>query len=34
VPAADAYGDKGYIDIVKPNEDLFYNIFVMDVLKK
>lgn len=34
VPAADAYGDKGYLDIVKPNEDLFYNIFVMDVLKK
>jgi FKBP-type peptidyl-prolyl cis-trans isomerase len=34
VPASEAYGDKGYLDIVKPNEDLFYNIFVMDVLKK
>lgn len=34
VPSSEAYGDKGYLDIVKPNEDLFYNIFVMDVLKK
>jgi FKBP-type peptidyl-prolyl cis-trans isomerase len=34
VPAAEAYGDKGYLDIIKPGEDLFYNIFVMDVLKK
>ena len=34
VPSSEAYGDKGYLDFVKPNEDLFYNIFVMDVLKK
>ena len=34
VPAQEAYGDKGYLNIVKPGEDLFYNIFVMDVAKK
>lgn len=34
VPASEAYGDKGYLDFVKPNEDLFYNILVMDVVKK
>jgi FKBP-type peptidyl-prolyl cis-trans isomerase len=34
VPASEAYGDKGYMDFVKPNEDIFYNIMVMDVLKK
>ncbi len=33
VPASEAYGNKGYLDIVKPNEDLFYNILVMDVRK-
>jgi len=33
VPASEAYGTKGYLDIVKPNEDLFYNILVMDVRK-
>jgi FKBP-type peptidyl-prolyl cis-trans isomerase len=31
VPAKQAYGSKGYVDLVKPNEDLFYDIFVMDV---
>lgn len=31
VPAAEAYGNKGYHDIVKPNEDLFGRIFVMEV---
>lgn len=31
VPSSEAYGAKGYLDIVKPNEDLFYNILVMDV---
>lgn len=33
VPSAEAYGTKGYLDVVKPNEDLFYNILVMDVVK-
>lgn len=33
VPASEAYGAKGYLDIVKPNEALFYNILVMDVRK-
>ena len=31
VPAKEAYGSRGYVDLVKPNEDLFYNIIVMDV---
>jgi FKBP-type peptidyl-prolyl cis-trans isomerase len=31
VPASQAYGNKGYVDLVKPNEDLFYDIIVMDV---
>lgn len=31
VPSTEAYGAKGYLDVVKPNEDLFYNILVMDV---
>lgn len=34
IPAQEAYGDKGYLNIIKPGEDLFYNIFVMDVVKK
>ncbi len=31
VPASEAYGDKGLVDIVKPGESLFYDIFVTDV---
>jgi FKBP-type peptidyl-prolyl cis-trans isomerase len=31
VPAKEAYGSKGMVDLVKPNEDLFYDIFIMDV---
>ena len=31
VPAEMAYGAKGYLDFVKPNEKLFYDIFVMEV---
>ncbi|MFT5581996.1 MAG: FKBP-type peptidyl-prolyl cis-trans isomerase [Psychromonas sp.] len=31
VKSDDAYGVKGYQDIVKPNQSLFYNIYVMDV---
>ena len=34
VPSREAYGSKGYLDVVKPNEDLLYNIMVMDVVKK
>ncbi|MDB4516934.1 FKBP-type peptidyl-prolyl cis-trans isomerase [Crocinitomicaceae bacterium] len=34
VPAAQAYGKQGYLDVVKPNEDLFYRIFVMEVKDK
>lgn len=32
VPSEEAYGSKGYLDIVKPNEALFYNVLVMDVV--
>lgn len=31
VPSSEAYGTQGYLDYVKPNEDLFYRIFVMEV---
>jgi FKBP-type peptidyl-prolyl cis-trans isomerase len=31
VPSEQAYGNKGYLDIVQPNEPLFYNVLVMDV---
>ncbi|MNJ86117.1 Peptidyl-prolyl cis-trans isomerase Mip precursor [compost metagenome] len=31
VPAKEAYGSKGYVDLVKPNEDLFYDVIIMDV---
>lgn len=33
VPAVEAYGNAGYLDLVKPNESIFYNILVMDVTK-
>ncbi len=32
VKSEDAYGSKGLLDLVKPNEDIFYNILVMDVV--
>lgn len=31
VPAKEAYGSRGYVDLVKPNEDLFYDVIIMDV---
>lgn len=31
IPPGEGYGNKGYQDLVKPNEPLFYNIYVMDV---
>lgn len=31
VPSQEAYGKQGYRDYVKPGEDLFYRIFVMEV---
>lgn len=31
VPPSQAYGSKGMVDIVKPNEDLFYDLIIMDV---
>lgn len=31
VPPSEAYGDKGYLEFVKPNEHLLFNIFVNDV---
>lgn len=34
VPSEEAYKDKGYLDIVKPNEDLFYNVLVLNVVKE
>ena len=33
IPSEQAYAAKGYLDIVKPNEDLFFNVLVMDVHK-
>lgn len=33
VPASEAYGKEGYLNIVKPNEPLFYDIIVHDVVK-
>lgn len=33
IPASEAYGKNGYLDFVKPNEPLFYNVLVMDVKK-
>lgn len=32
VPANEAYGSKGLLDLVKPNEKLFYDIFVVEVI--
>lgn len=34
VPSSEAYGTKGYLDLVKPNEDLMYNILVSNVIKE
>ena len=34
IPSSQAYGTKGYLDIVKPNEDLLYNVLVMDIHDK
>tara|TARA_B110000285_G_scaffold198291_1_gene230617 strand:- start:1717 stop:2574 length:858 start_codon:yes stop_codon:yes gene_type:complete len=34
IPSIEAYGKEGYLDVVKENEDLFYNILVMDVIDK
>jgi len=34
IPSKEAFGEKGSLGVVKPNEDLFYNILVMDVLEK
>ena len=31
IPAQEAYGTRGYLDLVKPNEKLFYDIFVLEV---
>lgn len=33
VPSKEAYGKAGYLDIVKPDEPVFYNVLVMDVTK-
>jgi FKBP-type peptidyl-prolyl cis-trans isomerase len=34
VPPSQAYGNKGFMDFVKPGESVFYNLFVMDIMKK
>lgn len=34
VPSEQGYADKGLLGMVKPNEDLFYNILVLDVKEK
>lgn len=31
VPSSEAYGSKGYHNLVKPNQDIFYNVFVTEV---
>jgi FKBP-type peptidyl-prolyl cis-trans isomerase len=31
VPSSEAYGSKGYLDLVKPNEPILYNIMIMNV---
>jgi len=31
VPSGQAYGSKGYVDLVKPNESMFYDVIIMDV---
>lgn len=31
IPTSQAYGSQGFLDIVKPNEPLFYNLLVLDV---
>ena|SRR6218665_1149028 len=31
VPSTQAYGSRGYVDLVKPNEDLVYELFIVDV---
>ncbi len=33
IPAEQAYGEKGFQDLVKPNEDLFYDVLVYEVNK-
>ena len=33
VPPSEAYGTAGYLDFVKPNESIFYNVMVIDVTK-
>lgn len=33
VPSKEAYGKAGYLDIVRPDEPVFYNVLVMDVTK-
>ena len=34
IPSREAYGKKGLTDIIEPNEDIFYDIIVRDVVKK
>lgn len=34
IPSSEAYGTQGYMKFVKPGEDLFYNIMVMNVSPK
>lgn len=34
VPSKEAYGEKGFQDVVKPGEDILYNVLVMDVRHK
>jgi FKBP-type peptidyl-prolyl cis-trans isomerase len=33
VPPSEAYGKQGYLNLVKPDEPVFYNLLVMDVVK-
>ena len=34
VPSSEAYKSKGYLDVVKPNEDLLYNVLVLNVVNE
>jgi peptidylprolyl isomerase len=33
IPSREAYGKKGLTDVIKPNEDIFYDIIVREVIK-
>lgn len=34
VPSSEAYKSKGYLDLVKPNEDIMYNVLILNILNE